>query len=165
MATYEINGREIIFAGCDYQSLLTFKPTPRTWLLAWKKHPESALNLGVTCLLTTMYTLEACERPPQLIDDRADRYVWLIENPNHTVLDHIEFWLRTCCGTNYYCRCPYADTLHEEMARITSETEDENWMYQHSQRPQYQKLRKLQRDLVTNCKYIQETPQPCQPTA
>lgn len=131
MADYEINGRIISFPGITYQALKTYQPTPRTWILAWKAHEESCVNLAVNMLLHTMYTISAIERPPHIIDDTNGKLIYLLEHPNENCLEHITTWLRWTCGTNYYCKCPYREQLSSEIATIERETEDEIWKYQH----------------------------------
>lgn len=147
MAEYDINGRTVKFPSVGYQVLKGYAPTPRTHLLAWKKHSDPAVNLGITMLLHTMYTIAAIERPPFCVDDRQERIIYLLEHPNQTALDNVVFWIRCTIGTNYYSKCPYRDQLQEEMCNIEQKCEDEIWRYQHRGL-----LTQLRREEENNCK-------------
>lgn len=105
MASYIICGRECSFFNIPHGILENYKPTPRTYVFAWKCENET-LRLTLIMLLNSAYELQAIERPPFLVED-GERFVYLLEHPHPTIFEFIERFAHWACGASVVYRCPY----------------------------------------------------------
>lgn len=118
MSTIFINNHECTFNGVNYTLLANFKPTPRTWLVAWKTS-QSDIDTARDILLLQMchvsYMLEGLElHPVECSNDLRERHILLLEHPHRALLESLEHWLcRTTRPSDFLLKCPYQVALNE----------------------------------------------------
>lgn len=105
MATYNICGLECPFFNIPHGVLENYKPTPRTYVFAFRCENET-MRITLVMLLNSAWELQAIERPPFLVED-GERFVYLLENPHPTIFEFIERFAHWSCGAAVAYRCPY----------------------------------------------------------
>lgn len=118
---YNICGRECLFPSIPTAALANFQPSTDTFLIAWKSN-EPIFNLTFINLLNTAYLIGGIIKPPFLALQENNRYAFLIEQPNTSILEHIRYWINACCSPLYFIECPYR--LARERAKLELE---EDW--------------------------------------
>lgn len=133
MATFSICGEEILFPSVPREILDLYQPTPRTWLFAFKTDDDTIM-ITLRMLIDTGCIIGAFERDPVPAinktapgENKTYRIGYLLEHPSQTVLDHILFFAQATCGTDVYCRCPYADKIREIKVKADEDQSITEW--------------------------------------
>ena len=133
MATYNICGEEIMFPSVPREILDLYKPTPRTWLFAFKTDDDTIM-ITLRMLIDTGCIIGAFEKDPvpainqtEPGEHKAYRIGFFFDFLSQTVLDHILFFAKATCGTEVYCRCPYADKIREIKTKADEDQSISEW--------------------------------------
>lgn len=118
MSKILINNLECSFEGVEYTLLANFKPTPRTWLIAWKTSQgnlDTARDILLLQMCHVSYMLEGLEmQPVECSTDQRARHILLLEHPHRALIESLEHWLcRTTRPSDFLMKCPYRVALND----------------------------------------------------